>query len=429
MPLIIVGVFSLMALVSNVVQQIVNIIIRPVIQHINALDPDVPMSPADAADGVERGRWDMGTGAGMAASSGVGPTVFSQLVDLVGEPPPLDAMLALERRGGMSGDLLTEMFAFSRAKTDWYEQWYDSYTRSMSGADALEARLKGVIDDATAQDYWMWAGGMLEQYQTALDTVGDAIGVVEAGSLFNHGLITADQYDSIILHSRINPQFEPIATLQRFHWLGVFQIAQALKNGTATPDQGTKWMTELGYPADQIAAFVGGASAAAVQGGKNLAESQVTELYTAGAIDTATALVSLANLGYTGDQANFILSVHDAQQSVKVTNAVVTKVGTAYVNGKVDEATARSQLRELGFTPSSVDRYVQLWDVESGTVVKTLTTAEVGAAGKNGSLTWAQVQARYEQMGYSATDAEILVHHYGGQPPPGSPAAALATGT
>jgi hypothetical protein len=422
-PLLALLPIALVAMAYQVVSQLVQVFIRPIINHLNALDPDVALSPADAADGVIRGRWDSGTAYGQAASWGVSSTVFDMMVALVGEPPPLDEMRALWKRGVIDEATVEEMFKFSRAVDDFFPQWLLAAEETMSTADAIVCALKGVIPADSARVLFGQAGGMDEQWQWLLDATGDAIGVTEAAMLFNHQLITADQLKQVILHSRINPIFEPMAVLQRFHYLQVFQIAEALKNGTATPDQATSWMSQEGYPADQIAAFVGSASAAATGKAKNLAESQVTALYEAGAITGPQATAELADLGYQETEAQFILAVHDAQNAVRMTNAVVTKVRRDYVQGGSDAGEAASQLRELGFSESSIKQYQQLWDVEKSTTVKELTTSELGAAARQGAMTWTQLQTKLEDNGYSPEDAAILVFHYGGPPVVGSPAA------
>jgi Holliday junction resolvasome RuvABC DNA-binding subunit len=421
--LLLFGVVAVLYAGTQVIKQIVQVLIQPTVNLINSTEPNIPLSPPDAADGVIRGRWDQEYGAQQASYSGVGGQTFADMVNLVGEPPPLDRMLALYMRGDLDYSDLETMFEYSRARDEWFAPWVQSFYSTMSSADALEARLKGVIDDPTAQQLFLQAGGLGEQYDWLLSTVGDAIGVVEAGNLFNHGLITADQFQSVILHSRINPQFEAMGEMQRFHWLGVFQIAEALKNGTATPDQATQWLTELGYPADQIAAFVGSASGTAVSSSKSLAESQILTLYEAGGMTVAEATNELAHLGYPESQSQFILSVHAAQSTVKMTNAIVTKVQNDYVKGSTSQQEASQELSELGFSQQSISTYLTLWDIQTATKTKQLSVAQIGTAFKDGIITDTDALAKWSALGYNAEDSAILLAHYGGPPPPGSPAA------
>src|SRR5208282_3858537 len=75
--------------------------IRSRVQQLNAELPNVPLSPADLADGIVRGRWDAGWAGPQAALSGVGGDNFAAMVDLVGMPIGIEEMVALNRRGAM----------------------------------------------------------------------------------------------------------------------------------------------------------------------------------------------------------------------------------------------------------------------------------------------------------------------------------------
>lgn len=422
------GVLFLLYAGLQVVKAMAQVLIQPLINTLNSADPNIPLSPADAADGVIRGRWDQDYAYSAASSSGVSETVFQNMVNLVGEPPPLDEMRALWKRGVLSEADLETMFQFSRAVDVWFPNWLLAAEQTMSASDAIVLALKGVVSADDAEILFQQAGGMSEQWEMLLNATGDAIGVAEAGNLFNHGLITAVQLQQVILHSRVNPTFEPMAEMQRFHWLGIFQIAEAIKNGTATPDQGTAWLTAMGYPADQIAAFVGSASGTATTSAKSLAESQIITLYEAGGMTMADALNELAHLGYPETQAQFILSVHDAQSTVKMSNAIVTKVQNDYVKGSADQTQASEELAALGFSEQSISTYLSLWDIEAATKSKQLSVAQIGAAYKEGLITDTGALQKWSSLGYSQEDADILLAHYGGPPPPGSPASNTPTG-
>jgi hypothetical protein len=379
-------------------------------------NPTVPLSAPDAADAVERNILIPEVGAKWAQFNGVNSEVFDLLVALAGEPPPLDRMQALFQRGGMDYATLQQMYDFSRARSDWFSDWFNSYFTTMGGADAIEATVKGVIGGDEGNALFQAAGGLDTQWQTLLNTAGDAIGVEAAGTLYNHKLINEDDLAKVILHSRINPAFEPMAELLRHHWLGVFQISEALKAGACTNEQATEWLIQDGYPADQVAAFVAGASTTKSATAKALTESQVVELHEVGSLTTPEALLELESIGYNAQEGGWLLAIQDRKRKLQISQAAVATVRKDFLDYRVLATQASSALDALGVDPSIRDDYLKIWALEMQLNVKTLTVAEIGDLAKKGGLTAAEAKARWERMGYSVGDAELLLFNYISEP-------------
>ena len=418
--------FGLAALLWQIVSQVAQILMRPIVNHLNALDPDVPMSPQDAADGVERGRWSLSTGAAKAASSGVAADTFEQMVQLVGEPPGLEQMLSLWRRGKLDQGTLDEMIAYSRVRTEWSDYVRELAHQTMSAGDAIEAVLKGIISEGEGRGLFGQAGGLDSQWSILLSAAGNPIGVEAANSLYNHGLIDHAMLQQVILHSRINPQFEGIAELLRYHYLSAFQIENALKAGTVTADEATRWLLAEGYPTDQVAAMVKGGTAGKLATHKSVTEAQITEAYDAGILTEAAASAELVGIGYEASETPFILALYDYKRSLAMAQAAIGQVRKVFLAHRIDKTTASNQLDALGVDSFARDHYLAIWQVEAESELRELTVAQIGGIYKKGGFTDSQAINRFESMGYDAADAALLLFNYGGSPPPGSPAAVTA---
>lgn len=399
--------------VLGALMQLGSIYWRDLEQNFNTQHQNVVLSPADLADGVERNIIDGQTAANEAAKSGVGGQVLQWMIDLTGEPPGVIDMVKLWRQGRLDEHTLNKMIEYSRIRLEWTEQTKLLAYDVLSGADAIEARVKGVVNDGTAQKMWQQAGGLSDQYQIALDSAGEAIGVVEAGNLYNHGLISEDDFKAVIAYSRINPRFEPISELQRFHWLSPFQVHQALAAGAIDAATAVKWMMEDGYPEDQAKAFAqsGGTTKAAKT--KQVALSVVVDNYEAGLITQAQAMTQLGNLGYTSDEAETELLAYDARKLLTIKASGITSIRKAYLADVLTRNQASSQLDSLGIDSTIRDHYLTLWDIEAKSEFKQLTAAQLGDMYKNGIISLDYVMARWEAMGYSQDDAALLSYRYG----------------
>jgi len=410
---------GVVALIWQLVSKVVNILIQPLINELNAKDPEVPLSPADAADMVERNIIDQQYGRDTAAKSGLDNAAFDLLVLDTGEPPGLEQMLTLWNRKLLDDETLERMIAYSRVRTEWTGYVKDLAHETMSSADAIEAALKGVLPESDAKDLYVMAGGLDDQWDTLLATAGNPIGVEQALTLWNHGLITHDQVEKVILHSRINPAFESMAELLHFKYIPAFQISAMLKEGTVTAQQATEWLLAQGYPADQVAGFVAAGTSTKVATAKALSEAQITEAYDAGFLSVAQADAELQALGYQASETAFILDLYDYKRKLSMAQAAIGQIRKTFLAGRITPEQAGVDLDGLGVDPIAKAAYLQIWEVEAKVELKSLTASEIGNSYKAGGYSDAQALAAVEALGYTALDAQLFLVYYGMAPPEG----------
>jgi len=390
---------------------------------------DVPLSPADLADMVERNIIMPGTGEQEAAKSGMSPANFDLLVKDTGEPYGIEQALNLLRRGLITQERFTEVLYYSRVRNEFLPDVLDLAHDTMSQGDAIEAALKEIIPNDQAADLFAKAGGLPDQFNTLLAAAGNPVGVEHAVMMWMHGVISEQELQTIVAHSRINPMFYDVVKTTGLKWLSVIQIELGLKAGTVTPDDATRWLTQDGYPPDQIAAFVMGASAGKTAAHKQLNESQITELYEAGFFTADQASAELQALGYDAGETPWILQLYEEKRKIAMAQAAVNQVRKVYLARRVDDTAATTMLDGLGIDPGARDQYLAVWKVEQESELKELTAAQIGSAFKKGIVDDNGALIRWVEMGYTNADAAILLALYGGNPPAGSPAAIAAAST
>lgn len=400
---------------------------RGVAYDMNAETLNVPLTPADAADAVMRSLLTETEGAVEAAQAGVGPETFGLMVNLVGEPPGIIDMLSLWRRGVMDWGTFQEMVAYSRVKTT-YATWYKILAYSyMSPADVIELCVKGVITPELAKTMFAKAGGKATQFTQLYLGAGDAIGVEKVMTLWNHGLATENEVDATLGRSRINPVFYSLAKQQRHHFLSAYQIGQCLTKGLVDAPTATTWLLQLGLPATQAAAYAQAGATTKSSTAKAETEAMVIQLYTDLVVTAQQAEEMLVNLGYTAEVAGILIELADAKRALRQQSSAVSAVRAAFLAGHITATTAGIDLDELEIPPDAKAAWLQDWAVEKSARLKVLTVAQIGTAAKKGVITYDTAFNRYVEMGYSTTDAEVLVGYYGGPPPATSPAALATT--
>jgi hypothetical protein len=389
-------------------------------------NPTMPIAPADLADMVERNIVTQEFGETYAAQSGVSAAAFDLLVQNTGEPPGIVDMLRLFRRGVLTVDQMETIVYYSRVRNEWFDNIIASAYDTMGAADAIEATLKGVISQTDSETLFGQAGGLTDQFQTLLDTAGDAIGVEQAATLYDHSLITDDDFVSVILHSRINPLFEPMAHLLTKKFLPAFQIMDMVKSGSATQAQAAAWLVADGYDPDQVSALVGAATSEKVAALKALGESQIVELFNVGQLTQAQAELELESIGYNAQEADYLLSIYAQKRKLAIANQAVASVRKEYLDNLISDAQVLESLAGLGVQTVLADQYLAVWKIEFQMSREPLSVAQIGYGYQSQALSDEEAIKRLMAHRYTADDAAIILSYYGGPKPTGSTATGIA---
>jgi hypothetical protein len=409
------------ALISAILTAVFKIGQPPLQAYMNGLwasFPDMPMSPADAADGVMRNILDEATGVQYASWSGVNKTVFDYLVRLTGEPPgPID-MLSLWRRGLMEEDFLDYTIRYSRIRDEFLPYVKLLAHSWMSPTDAVELAIKQIVSNDEAKQYFVTAGGLEDQWDILYQAAGNSVGAQQAMQLWNHQLIDEAQVDEVLGRTRINPMFYDIAKLLRHKWFGPIQIGAAIKSGVITPDEGAQWLVADGYEPAQAQAFAAGEAAAKTTKAKVDTEAMVVSQYIDHLFTATEAIAALAQLGYSAEEADLIVSNADAKRALSQTTTAVTAIRHAFMTGRVDALAASGDLDKLEIPAMARDEWLKAWTIEKSVATRELTTAQVGDMLKKSILTEGEAEGRWKAMGWDAADAKLLGYYYTGTTPP-----------
>lgn len=389
-----------------------NIVYRNFFNTLNEKFPSQPIGPSAAAEGFARGYAGRGWAQQEALFSGVRAEAFDVLADVASSTPGIGELLTmLQRRLIGPGEVALGLGQLG-IRAEWIERIIGLAHAPMPGSVGVEAVLKGVLDEGTGAAIWALAGGRATDFGLAVEAAGNAIGVEAAGRLFSHGLISEGQLSQVIRYSHINPKFEPIAELLRFHWLSAFQVHNLVQNGTIDSPTAKRWLIEDGYSAEQAEALSHSSQKPSTKKAKTATESLIIDTFEAGFASRDTTVQHLVDIGYTPGAADILLDAYDARQALSAMKTASGKVHQAFLARRIDKQTASTDLDRIGVHPNVRDRIIADWEVEKETDFKVLSVAQVGAMLKQGILAPEQATQRWRDMGYSAGDADLLGMHY-----------------
>jgi hypothetical protein len=414
-------------LLWNVFGQIVAAILAPVStdlqQDAYSKDPGQALSPADLASAVVRNFLAQSDAASEAAQSGINSTRFQTMVDLSGDAPGPEELATALRRSlidatgtGADSTSFAQGIAEGRLKDKWADTIKALAVEWPTPNDALQAVLQGQVDDATGQALYQLFGGDPDYYTLLYNTRGNAPTPTQGLEMLNRGIIPASgtgpdatSYQQLFLEgpwrNKWLPAFQELAA-----YVPPPRTVTALeRSGVLSADQAQKYYAMQGMDSTLAAVYSQNASIDKLAGTKLLAESVIRELYEAQVLTAAQATTDLNDLGYSNDEAAFVLEVTDLQRELRDLNSGITKVRTLYIGHKVNRSAAVTALGELGVPDAQVQLLFTRWDIEATANVKQLTDTTIAQAVYYGAMTTDEAITELERVGYSNYAAQVFL--------------------
>lgn len=400
------------------------------------------LSPADLASMVVKNILAEGNAASVAAASGITPGDFQAMVENTGEPPGLETVLEMWRRGYIGwADQGPESASVERAilTSRIYDYWSGAIQQManvpISPADAIEATLKGQRPQADMQTEAYASGIDPTRFQILLDTAGNPPGPSELIELLRRGLIPLEGVGSAetsfqqgIYEGRSKDKWWHLYADLADYVPPPRSIATLQSHGVIDEAAAAKLYQDAGLTPELAGIYAASAVAVRVAAHTQLTEANILRLYYDQLVTADVATTMLGNLGITGAVAKYLLELQDFNRAEAAYNSAVTRIGSLYVGRKITRQTAVDSLGHLDVPAAAVAHLFATWDAEVNANVKPLTAAEVCDAFEYGIVSQAEGQSELEQLGYTAHDAWVKLSIKAKGPLPGEPGAGAAPG-
>lgn len=413
--------------VWNLVQALVSGALAPYIRELencaNAAHQSMPIEPEVAAKMVIRNVLSMEAAVGEAVQNGVTPGDFAHLVEASGNSLGPGELAAAVRRGIIpehgigAGQISFEQgIAEGDLKNKWGPVVRKLATMIPSPADVLDAYLEGQIEEADARQLYETVGGAPEYFTLLYNTRGQAPTPIQAGEMANRGIIPWRGHGAGVV------SFEQ-AFLEgpwRNKWLEPFlqsveyrppprTITALVHEGVLSDEQAIKLWIQTGLTAEMAGVYLASAKHQGVTAHRQLALSTIEQLYEDHAISKANALSMIGELGYTPEQADFIIAVRDLKLLEANINRGISTIHARYIGHRIDRSTASAALDSLGVDAQQRDWLLQVWDEERKATVALLTPAEIRKAANTGLIPPEEALRRLIERGYDVAEAALYL--------------------
>ena len=376
------------------------------------------VSPADAALAVLRGNMSQADGIKTAAASGYTAADFAVLIGNTGEPPAMEEMLMLWRRGKITTATLDRAILQSRVRDEWIPMIHELAIEPPSAADVLEALVQGELSQSEAEKRYAEAGGDPTFFATAYATRANAPAPGQLAEMANRGIIpwegggaNATSYHQGFVEGRWKNKWEPA-----FKALAVYQpppreVATLVKEAGLSQDAAMKIWQQAGLSPEMAHMYWTSAHYTRTAALHHLAIGEIRQLYTDKAISRAEALKMAESIGWTEIDATWLLDLADLQLERKFLETAISKIHSLYISHKLPKTSATAALAELEVPASQANQLVKIWELEAGANVRVLTPAQIVDAWYYSLISPQEALTMLEATGYTPRDAWIVLNN------------------
>jgi hypothetical protein len=387
--------------------------------------PDVPISPAGAAEMVVKNHISMEEGTAQANKSGVSRGDFEHMVKSTGEPISIQEALFLLRRQKIDRARLTDAVHQSRVRDEWIDAILMLATQPIGAAEAVAATVQHQIPYAEGEKIAYENGLEAPDFKILVDTHGRPPGAMELVEMVRRGHIPAigtgpdaTSLDQGIAESDIKDKWTPVYHALLEYLPPPRTVTALLRAGSITHAQALSLFQKAGLSPELAGVYVANASHDKVATEKQLTKDTITKLYEERLITHDQAVAMLEHLHYTAEESAFVLQLGDLQRHQRVYNAAVTRIATLYIGRKLEAGAVSAALDSLGVPAAQRDEYLTVWALERASNLKILSEATIAQAWKYGVLQDDDALAELEAHGYTPHDAWVYlaVHNKGTGP-------------
>lgn len=367
------------------------------------------LAPADAALATLRGIITEAEGADIAAVDGYTASDFRVLVENTGEPPGLMQLLEAYRRDFINDERLRKGIRQSRVRDEWADVVEKLRFTPASTSDALKAVIQGHISSDEGKVIAEQNGQRPEDWDWLVATEGNPPGNMQMITLLRRKKISQEDTEQAIRESRVKDKYIPAVIDLKRVIPAMYLIKMMVERGAMDPTTAERLLEESGYEPQVCKQIVHAATTGTVTKEKQLAKTEVTELYHDGAITRDHAIELLGKLGYTKDNCEFILALIELKRERRILEAGISPIRSAYVKRHITEAQASADLDKIRVPANQKAYLLALWAIERTASTKELTEAQVVRANTLGLMDDSAAESRLMGIGYSHEDAQILL--------------------
>ena len=420
-----------------------------VVQDFRRRNPKALFDPQDLRDAFLRGKVTEADARDQLQSVGYSETRARVLMDLWRDIPPPADLIRMAVREAFSPEVVAkfgqdqdfpprfgELAEQLGISTEFSAAYWAAHWDLPSPQQGFEMFHRGVIDAETLQVLLRALDVMPFWRGKLTDIAYNVVGRIDTRRLFQSGVWDRARVEK----SYLDQGFPPAEAHDLTEWtvlefgdnaqgsrdLTRANIEKAFKQGRLARSEAIFALVELGYTEDEADFLIANvevdvwnaASDAAANSVREITQSTVLTAYRNRVLPRGEAESMLAALGYTADGIDLLIAVQDFANENELAQLRAKVIEQEFRQGGIGGDEARARLAGAGLGIDRADLIVQRWEIQYGAKDRDLTESQLRNALEKGFIDDVTYVLRIIALGYSQGDAAILLRLAGGADTP-----------
>lgn len=400
-----------------------------------------------------------------ASYSGINTDRFNTLIGITGVAPDLTTLYEMVRRGVISEADLVSGIKQGDIKDEWAP--FVSMMRyvTVSPTDLVRAAIQGIDPENAAPPSigvgggggtgpgsasyenakkWAhavglepndWVGGNPDWFDMMVSVGGRPPGPVELGHAALRGFIpwagtgaAATTFEQGIAESDVKTKWTPILEKLAQYYPPPGEVRTLLMRGGITIDQATALWEADGISPEIAKAYAHIAEVEQITQDKALAKGDILTLVQEQLLTDDEAKTALAQIGYTGSNADTLVKLAHWRYNYEALRASVRTVGRYYETWKMSSADATKALIALGLGTDQAENLVKQLTVQRNATSPLPSASSIASAYNYGVIPQDVAQSMLQDLGYSPWNAWMILSTRKHGPLPGEPTTGAPSG-
>ncbi len=233
--------------------------------------------------------------------------------------------------------------------------------------------------------------------------------ITQAFEMFHRGIITESELKDLLRINDYVPNYRDKLIEIAYNPITRVDLRRIYQDGMISFEELVNGYLDLGYSPENAELIAEWVDARYGEERKNLTKSNILKLYKYEAITRTEAAGYLQELGYSEEDANYLLTAQDLQEAERIKNRKLRALKKAWMRESISQATIKAAMGELGMSAAEIADITEDWEVERESDIKYLSKDDILKLYQSGIITRARALEKLNEIGYRDEDAELLL--------------------
>ena len=234
--------------------------------------------------------------------------------------------------------------------------------------------------------------------------------VSQGFEMLHRKVINQDTLNLLLRTLDIMPFWRDKLTQISYNPISRVDVRRMFNVGVLSQEQVQKAYEDIGYSPENSGLLTEWTVKTYGDESKELTKGEILKAVRIGQIKQGEAEPMLIELGYSEDEASFLIEQQASQQTDETRELTMGKVTQLYRYGILGEADATAQLQAIGYSPEAAANILKLETIKGTMDVNLLPLSYYTRFYKKGLIDEAYLTKKMRVMGYTELDIQLTVY-------------------